>query len=667
MRRIIAALTLAALCGLTGYAQKAGTPDAQLGAIIRQAETDLDFEGAIPRYTKFITENGTNGQLAAKALYHLGVAYEKVSKPAEARTAFERVAKQFSNQKEAPLALAKLGSGVARETTVQIWSSFDNTHLGGFWHPSPDGSYLVGPRRDAVGKNFLELHDLATNADRRLTQNPAGNAHFTPDGRRIVFQWFPSERSQSPEIRTVNVDGTGERTIFRGPLYKSLQVSGVSADGKNAAVGFLGLDNTWQVGLVSLETGKPTILKNNEWRETYVGNFSPDGRWLVYWMQAEKGKSGGGIYALATDASVERPLVLGRAWGSSPVFTPDGSRVVFHSNERSGLQLWSVRVADGRPGAQEIVRAGAELMGFSRDGSLYFSESVANSNVLITDVNPSNWKSLGAPTGISSAYREGELAAPSWSPDGRVLAYQWESFQKPDVTIVLHRLDGTPDQELSMAKSVALRGWSRDGRLLIASGADLKLYDVETGREQLLVGESKFERSIAVDESAVYYYAFDKEAVPPNDSHIVRLMRLDVRTGERRELHHLVAGNAGRLFRLQISPDGRSLGFSFSAPGAGMGTFSQSGVLVPLSGGAPRPLPGFAAWTPDSKAVLFEKSPGDVWVQPIDGGEMSPTGIRFGDTWYLAVAVHPDGRRIATSRTVSGEYIGVIRNPFSKR
>src|SRR5690349_15943343 len=120
MRRIILAITLAAFCGASGSAQKPASPDAQLGAIIQQAEIELDFEGAIPRYTKFIAANGANGQLAAKALYHLGIAYEKANRPKEAREAFERVANKFSTQKEAAFARAKLDGGAARETTVKI-------------------------------------------------------------------------------------------------------------------------------------------------------------------------------------------------------------------------------------------------------------------------------------------------------------------------------------------------------------------------------------------------------------------------------------------------------------------------------------------------------------------------------------------------------------------
>ena len=530
MRRILAALTLAALCAATGFAQRGATPDAQLGAIIIQAEVELDVEGAIPRYIKFIAENGTNAQLAAKAHYHLGVAYEKVGRPAEARTAFERVVTQFGTQKEAAFALARLESGVARETNVRI---SDNGNVGRFFRPSPDGRRMVGVDDD--GRNrYLVLHDLSTNADQRLTRE--GWAHtpqFTPDGRRVVFQWAPSGPPFQPdlvhEIRMVNVDGTGERTLVRSTLYELLQVQGISADGKTAAVGFNRTNGTWQVGLVSLETGEPTILKNNEWRDTYVGNFSPDGRWLVYWRQGEERRFGnGGIYALATDGSREHPLISARAVDEAPFFTPDGSRVVFFGGEHD--ELWSIRVVDGRAqGAQERVHRGGftQLLGFSRDGSLYFTDDRSHAGVFVADVNPANWRSLGAPTEVSTAHRDRNFGAAAWSPDGQVLAYQLWACCGPANPIVLHRFDGTPERELSFTEPVALHGWSRDGRLLISpscptatcsppSGADLKFYDVETGREQLFVGEMPPDSIVRggyvdIDESAVYYYTLERD------------------------------------------------------------------------------------------------------------------------------------------------------------
>jgi hypothetical protein len=66
---------------------------------------------------------------------------------------------------------------------------------------------------------------------------------------------------------------------------------------------------TWQVGLVSLANGKITILRDNGWRDTYVGNFSPDGRWLAYFVQVSKNESAeGAVYTVATDGSANTCL-----------------------------------------------------------------------------------------------------------------------------------------------------------------------------------------------------------------------------------------------------------------------------------------------------------------------------------------------------------------------
>jgi Tol biopolymer transport system component len=493
---------LTLLVALLRISAQAQTPDAAraLAAAQQKATVEGDLKAAIAQYNAIATKYAKTDRAAvATALIRMAEAYEKLG-DAQARAVWERVLREFGDQKDAvAIARAKLESGVARETTVKIWSG-DPLFIGQFWHPSPDGRYLVGrPQRDMTTNPGLFLHDIPSNTNRRLTRGAAFHAHFTPDSRRVVFEWTPPEASLRSEgvreIRTVNVDGTGERTIFRGSPYRELEVSAVSADGRTAAVGFHRTDGTWQVGLVSLTTGEVSILKNNEWRDTYAGNFSPDGRWLVYWAQGEKGilddpreAPQGGIYALATDGSAEHPLVPARVAGRAPHFTPDGSRVVFTSHTPGRNDLWSVRVADGKPvGAQEMVSARGGLqsfMGFSRDGSLYFTETSVHVTVSVADVDPVTRKAQGALRDVSSAYRDGTVSAPAWSPDGKVLAYQWAASDVSDIKIVLQRFDGAPERELWFPRQVALRGWSGDGRLLIAYGTEMKLRDVDTGREE---------------------------------------------------------------------------------------------------------------------------------------------------------------------------------------
>ena len=669
MRRILGVLTLAALCVATGSAQKRATPDAQLGAIIHQAEVELDVEAAIPRYKKFIAENSTNGQLAAKALYHLGLAYEKVGSP-EARPTFERVAKQFSTQTEAKAALVKLGAAAREMNVSKIWSGDSRYSLISV---SPDGRYFLCMDGSQPG---LVLHDISSNTDRRLTSDPEAStinpfAVFTPDGKRIVYTGRLLDDGPM-ELRIVNLDGTGGRTIVSSNEYL-IEPTAITPDGKTAAVTLGRRDKTWQVGLVSLANGKITILRDNGWRDTYVGNFSPDGRWLAYFVQVSKDEGAeGAIYTVATDGSVEHVLIPAKAVNRAPLFTPDGSRVVFR-NSTLPNDLWSIPVAEGKPsGAPELAKSGTgPVMGFARDGSFYYSDGTYRQGVYVAEVDPATWKLKNAPKEISNLRPSG-MSNPAWSPDGKVLAYAWRppvTRAPGDVKMVLHSFDGAPDRELSThADRSTLLGWSPDGKSLVITSADkgMRFFDTETQREQVILEKDSRESVFPFpqDGRAVFFTMVDGRPdvpVSPAIAGTIHVIRHDLQTGEERELYR---GETRQRFPWApaLSPDGRSLVFGFLRPDAK----TQSVLLMPVPGGEPRAFSttegvNGLAWTQDSKAVLFSKS-GEIWVHPIDGSAAYSTGIRVNG--LSAPSVHPDGTRIAFIASASNKQVWAIKNLF---
>src|SRR5215471_19194042 len=94
-RTLIASLVLAGVLTMTVVAQKPATStsnaaDALLGAAIHQEEAEGNLDAAIASYKKFLSQYSDNRPLAAKAQYHLGLAYEKLGN-AEARKAYEQV------------------------------------------------------------------------------------------------------------------------------------------------------------------------------------------------------------------------------------------------------------------------------------------------------------------------------------------------------------------------------------------------------------------------------------------------------------------------------------------------------------------------------------------------------------------------------------------------
>jgi tetratricopeptide (TPR) repeat protein len=73
--------------------------EAALQAAINREVIDGNLQAAIEHYTQVIERHAASRAVAAKALYHLGQAHEKLGN-AEARKAYERIAREFADQKD---------------------------------------------------------------------------------------------------------------------------------------------------------------------------------------------------------------------------------------------------------------------------------------------------------------------------------------------------------------------------------------------------------------------------------------------------------------------------------------------------------------------------------------------------------------------------------------
>src|SRR6266542_1588548 len=78
-------------------AQKGDRADLHLQAAINKEVVEGDLKGAIEQYRK--VAQGSNRTVAAKALVRMGQCYEKLG-DAEARKAYERVVRDFADQKD---------------------------------------------------------------------------------------------------------------------------------------------------------------------------------------------------------------------------------------------------------------------------------------------------------------------------------------------------------------------------------------------------------------------------------------------------------------------------------------------------------------------------------------------------------------------------------------
>jgi Tol biopolymer transport system component len=671
-RRYLPFITAAALAilALTPALLKGQQSPRQLferARIVEEANQDL--MQAIRLYEQAAAQS-KDRSLSAQALLRIANCYEKLGN-IEARTTYERILKEFPREKDAAAeASRRLAALTASKPQGMVTNKVRTGKVDIVYHrPSPDGRHLVG----STGEGLM-LYDVVTGVERQLTSDGrVGFPCFTPDGKRIVFAWYEGDRS---EMRSINLDGSNVRTHFSTTQYSTLEISAVSPDGKRAAVGLVLRDGQkrpfWQIGLVSLETGELKVLRSLEWRDTYSGNFSPDGRWLVYSTQVSEDTSALGIYTIAVDGSAHHTLAALPVASSFPFFTPDGSRVVFLSGNgmsvgNTGIQtqtppnktLYAIRVAGGESLgppeginniSAEFVSLTPSLMGFSRDGSLYTNHIEVKSFMNVAEIDPINWKPKGTPSMITDPYRHSFTMNPAWSPDGKRLAYV-------DNSLVVHELQSGSERTYPTASGTSFWGWAPDGKSVLLNGpTGLRFLDLES-RQERPVSLRTPEPALSHDGKFILYVANETPAAG-NAGGTVQLRQHDLESGSEKVLYSATAQGA-RLSAL--SPDGRFAALTISQPG----TAPQLRV-VPLDGGESRVLPVAnparrLTFTQDASAILFIQS-NELWVQRLDGSPAYATGLPM--QGGPSPALNADGTRLAFGWSEPSRHVGSYRNLF---
>ncbi|HLG13475.1 MAG TPA: amidohydrolase family protein [Blastocatellia bacterium] len=257
---------------------------------------------------------------------------------------------------------------------------------------SPDGRKLVYATRYETG-TALRVRDLETSEERwlinpvtrddqesRATRDTMPGYAFMPDGKSLIVpingriqrvDFATGRPAVIPFSAKVEAEIAPrvwfENRVDDGPTVRArlIRWPALSPDGKRVV--FSSLNKLW---IMELPSGAPRRLTTSTVGE-FMPAWSPDGRYVAYvtWSSA-----GGQIYRLAADGS-EQPEQLTRrgAFYSSPVYSPDGARIVFTSGATAD-QLYSdlrdhhddVFPESGAPGDQSEItgidsRAGMEL------------------------------------------------------------------------------------------------------------------------------------------------------------------------------------------------------------------------------------------------------------------------------------------------------------------
>ena len=342
----------------------------------------------------------------------------------------------------------------------------------------------------------------------------AENPIFSPDQREIAFAWFDGAGYQ---LRIMpNQTGAKLRILVNNSEFNYAAPAGWSRDGGSVLVTFWKRDNTALLAWVALKDGSMRTLKSLEWRQpgTRAG-LSPDGRYIAYSARERSDVADiRHVYILAADGSSETVLVSGAAVNEDPLWTPDGKHILFMSDRAGSLGLWAIAVREGKAVGDPLlvkpdIGTQAYRIGITRDGSYYYMTRRGGEDVFVADFAPDSGQIRGTPIRLTEKF-VGSNRSPSWSPDGKSIAFKRTGTWTLD--LVIHSLETGQEKTYTIpfrTRPVPRPLWFPDSRSILVDVIDNQ---GRNGYYRVDLGSGKFMEAVAPARGLTQWAAYPRTA-----------------------------------------------------------------------------------------------------------------------------------------------------------
>jgi Tol biopolymer transport system component len=535
--------------------------------------------------------------------------------------------------------------------------------------PSADGRLY--PYVDA-SNNALMLWDVQPGSSRTIlrfdgTGESVSAPLMSPAGDRVSYA--VTSRTGLHELRISNVDGTWQRVLIAAQRAFEPIPTDWSRDGSVILCWLREGSGKGDLVTVSTTGGVPRLLYSMALEWPAHARLSPDGRFIAISAPRQSNPRSDELLIVPSDGSGPYPLLDDTANDTVPLWTADGSRLIFVRDSSAvefSRDAWVVPVRNGR-------KAGEPRMAISNVGMVQLRAALSTTdggelNSIIDDdsrevyVGPIDLSgaTVAGPAAPIVSNVLGEHVGPSWSPDGATIAYFTTTGSPAPGGVPLKTLSfldvasgavRQPHPHLVFLGGYAPQ-WSPDSVSVVVWGKDAEdndrfgyyRVDVHTGQTQSIKITGN-RGAPAASQCAPDGHRF------LYDDHTRGIVSLDLRTGLEDVIVPQLTNVEFRRFAL--SPDGRSIAVmthSAGTPNRGrvieIWTGNQRRELVRARDGE---LFDLEAWTPDGKAVLFLEGAidqSDVWRIDTAGGEPRPLHLRI-NVEVNPLSLSPDGLRVA--------------------
>ena len=542
--------------------------------------------------------------------------------------------------------------------------------MDGMGRVSSTGHYLSEINANTGNVSIIDLKNGGTrdvtvdgnwNDAKPQDDNSQGGeaAIWSPDGEHIAYSW---SREISPgkwalELRIINADGSGQRTIYRTEGVRLLWPGTWSADGQHILVKIIGTDDSVRASLIAVDSGAEQVLISHPSLRPSSFSLSPGSEYIVY-DSATNGTRLRDLHVLNTRTGANTALVSHAADEWSAQWTPDGRWVLFMSDRRGTPGLWGQRVDNGTAvGTPRLIKDGLGKifpLGITRSGSYFYLTHVSRRDLYTANVDFESQAVTSAVSKLDTQF-EGNNLIGSWSSDGKLAYLSSGTTTREKTLLTIHdqqagrreMVVGQPVQSVGGLKELQ---WTPDGKrvVLLASlandrGRGYVELDVETGDIQPFLSDL-YRRPLTPfvwSPDGQFIYVFYDRAI----------IRVETATNQQTRFLELPP-EEGPFRGLAISSNGEQLALAMGdvvrvvSPHSG-----ESRVVFTPSENHPLSLQALAC-SPDGNDLIVGTHVDDhvygtvsLWHVPLRGNK-KPLELGIQERRICHVRIHPNGNGI---------------------